>query len=211
MPAQRSTSATSSGGFAAVDAGDEVGGDDVVDREGLEAGHRDARAVGGADDLVGRARVAPAARPVGELGVEDARRVHRVAGVGHVLAQGLLDRGLGGPAIEVGGVDARVARGAVDRLGLVEQLAGEVADAQAAQQRALGLGRVQARGHDGAARRAWWPPSAGARELSIGIPWSRAIEAKARACFSGVKPFFRYSSGLSASPTSFTRHSSRSP
>ena len=31
----------------------------------------------------------------------------------------------------------------------------------------------------------------GRTELSIGIPWSRAMEAKARACFSGVKPFFR--------------------
>ena len=51
----------------------------------------------------------------------------------------------------------------------------------------------------------------GRTELSIGIPWSRAIEANARACFWGVKPFSRYSSGLSARPTSFSRHSRRSP
>ena len=31
----------------------------------------------------------------------------------------------------------------------------------------------------------------GRTELSIGIPWSRAIDANARACFCGVKPLAR--------------------
>ena len=31
----------------------------------------------------------------------------------------------------------------------------------------------------------------GRTEVSIGIPWSRAMAAKARDCFSGVKPFSR--------------------
>ncbi len=51
----------------------------------------------------------------------------------------------------------------------------------------------------------------GRTELSIGMPWSRAIAANERDCFSGVKPFATYSSGLSDRPTSRSRHSRRSP
>ena len=51
----------------------------------------------------------------------------------------------------------------------------------------------------------------GRTDVSIGMPWSRAIDANARDWRSGVKPRSTYSSGDSASPTMRTRHSSASP
>jgi hypothetical protein len=121
-----------------------------------------------------------------------------------------MDRRLGGPAIEVVGVDPRVAGGTVDRLGLVEELAGEVADAQAPQQGALGLGRVQPRGQDGAA--------GGDRGGHAGA--HRGVDRHAvvpRDRGEGLRLLLRREAALGVlvgalgPPTSRTFHSSRSP
>src|SRR5690606_12392351 len=117
------------GRLAAVEAGDEVGEDRVVDREGLKARDRDADAVLQPGDLVARTGVAAPARPVRELVVEDSGRRARLARLARVALDLALHRGGGDPGVglvaDPGGRGRRR-----DRRRVVEHLAGEVANAE---------------------------------------------------------------------------------
>ena len=146
-PAQRSTSSTDDGLGAAVLAGHEVGGDDVVGRERLEPGHGDPHLVHPPAELVRRARVPAPARPVRELVVEHARGGERLPRQAHVLLEFLEHGGVALPSEEVLRIDAHILRGALDRGRLVQQFAGEVPDLERAHQRPRAIGRVHARRH----------------------------------------------------------------
>src|SRR5918996_2700349 len=85
-----------SGRRAAVLARDEVRRDHVIGREGLEAGHGDPHVVSTPAELVRRTGVAAAARPGGELVIEDSGRGKRLPRGAHVLPE-LPEPGWGPP------------------------------------------------------------------------------------------------------------------
>ena len=75
-------------------------------------------------------------------------------------------------------VDAGVARGALDRVRLVEQLAAEVPHPQAAQQRARRSGAFR-RAATTARQAGTMADIRGRTAVSIGMPWSWAMRRKA--------------------------------